>query len=115
MLDDLIVVSESFEEHICLLDQVFETLKDSLTEAPVMATADFSKKFKIQCDASNTGIGAVLTQGEGYEERPIAFDGRKFRGAEINYDTTQKECLAAVCAVEKFRPYVERIRGIYRS
>lgn len=88
-------------------NEAFIELKRCLTTAPVMATPDFTKKFKIQCDASSTGIGAVITQGEGDDERPIAFDGRKFRGAELNYDTTQKECLAVVFAVEKFRPYVE--------
>lgn len=88
-------------------NEAFIELKRCLTTAPVMATPDFTKKFKIQCDASSTGIGAVITQGEGDDERPIAFDGRKFRGAGLNYDTTQKECLAVVFAVEKFRPYVE--------
>lgn len=88
-------------------DEAFVKMKTCLTTAPVMAIPDFTKKFVIQCDASNSGVGCVLTQGEGDEERPIAFDGRKFRGAELNYDTTQKQCLAVLFAVEKFRPYVE--------
>lgn len=85
----------------------FLELKDSLVTAPVLATPDFAKKFTIHCDASKYGVGVVLTQGEGYDEHPIAFDGRKFRGAELNYSTPEQECLAVVFGVQKFRPFIE--------
>lgn len=55
----------------------FENLKKSLTSAPVLRHADFSKRFWIQCDACDYGIGAVLYQiDEHGEEHPIAFTAR---------------------------------------
>lgn len=89
--------------------EAFDTLKNELIKAPVLATPDFTKKFIIQCDASNYALGAVLVQidDETGAEKPIAFISRKLRGAELNYSTTEKECLSVVFAVEKFRHYVE--------
>ncbi|KAH8292637.1 hypothetical protein KR054_011785, partial [Drosophila jambulina] len=40
----------------------FHELKKCLTEAPVLCNPDFSKPFSIHCDASKTGVGAVLVQ-----------------------------------------------------
>lgn len=89
--------------------QSFEKLKSELIKAPVLAIPDFSKKFIIQCDASNHAIAAVLVQkdDETDSDRPIAYISRKLRGAELNYSTTEKECLAVVFAIEKFRAYIE--------
>lgn len=86
----------------------FETLKRALTSAPVLVHPDFKKRFFIQCDASSFGVGAVLFQmdSEG-NERPIAFFSQKLNNAQKNYSVTEKECLAAILAVKKFRPYVE--------
>lgn len=86
----------------------FENLKKALTSAPVLRHADFSKRFYIQCDASEYGIGAVLYQlNENEEEHPIAFYSQKLNQCQRNYSVTEKECLAAVMAVKRFRPYVE--------
>lgn len=88
--------------------QSFENLKKALTTAPVLRHADFSKRFYIQCDASDYGIGAVLYQlNEKNEEHPIAFYSQKLNSCQRNYSVTEKECLAAVLAIKKFRPYVE--------
>lgn len=84
-------------------------LKGELIKAPVLATPDFNKKFIIQCDASNESLGTVLVQmdDETNKEKPIAYISRRLRGAELNYTTTEKECLSVVFAIEKFRHYVE--------
>lgn len=86
----------------------FNQLKHALTTAPLLVHPDFKKRFYIQCDASSYGVGAVLFQKDEEEnERPIAFFSQKLNAAQKNYSVTEKECLAAVLAVKRFRPYVE--------
>lgn len=86
----------------------FEKLKKALTSAPVLRHPDFTRRFYIQCDASDYGTGAVLFQlDDSNEEHPIAFYSQKLNSCQRNYSVTEKECLAAVMAVKKFRPYVE--------
>jgi transposase InsO family protein len=55
-------------------------------------------------------MGAVLTQGEGKDERVIAFLSKKFTGPQRKYAATEKECLAVLVAVRKFRQYVDGTR-----
>ncbi|KAI8119245.1 Transposon Tf2-6 polyprotein [Lucilia cuprina] len=86
----------------------FEKLKRALTSAPVLRHPNFAKRFYVQCDASDYGVGAVLFQlNEKEEEHPIAFYSQKLNSCQKNYSVTEKECLAAVLAIRKFRPYVE--------
>ena len=90
--------------------QAFELLKVSLTTAPVLRHADFKRKFFIQCDASNEALGAVIFQetDEGFEY-PVAFYSEKFTKSEKNLSVTEKECLACIRSVERFRAYVELV------
>lgn len=86
----------------------FERIKSLLTNAPVLANPDFSRKFYLHCDASDFGIGAVLVQiDDTGSERPIAFMSRKLNSAQRNYSVTERECLAAIEAIKKFRCYLE--------
>ncbi|XP_046803805.1 uncharacterized protein LOC124419228 [Lucilia cuprina] len=64
--------------------------------------------FFLHCDASDYGIGAVLVQldAEG-EEKPIAYMSKKLNAAQRNYSVTERECLAAMEAIKKFRCYLE--------
>lgn len=74
----------------------------------MLAQPDFKRKFHLQCDASNTGIGAVLFQKDDQDnEQPIYYYSSKLTTAEKNYSVTERECLAIVKAVKKFRPYIE--------
>jgi len=86
----------------------FETLKEKLCTAPVLTSPNYEKPFIIQCDASQLGVGAVLSQAneEGFEI-PIAYFSQKLNKAQQNYSTTELECLAAISGLKKFRPYVE--------
>lgn len=86
----------------------FETVKELLTSAPVLANPDFSKKFFLHCDASDYGIGAVLVQlDENGNERPIAYMSKKLNTSQRNYSVTERECLSAIEAIKRFRCYLE--------
>lgn len=91
------------EEH----ESAFEVIKKILSEAPFLHRPDPDAEFILHCDASNTGLGSVITQIMNGEEKVIAYASRALRKNELNYSTTERECLAIKFAIEKFRPYVE--------
>lgn len=88
-------------------DDAFKEIKLRLTNAPVLASPDFSKPFTIQCDASDFGLGAVLYQDCDGLDHPIAYASRSLTSSERKYTVTEKELLAILFAMEKFRSYVE--------
>ena len=62
---------------------------------PVLRSPDFNKEFVLQTDASNRGIGAVLSQRDAEGgEIPIAYFSKKLLPREEHYSTIEKECLA---------------------
>ncbi|GFX54670.1 retrovirus-related Pol polyprotein from transposon 17.6 [Trichonephila clavipes] len=73
----------------------------------ILKQADRSKPFTIRTDASSYALGAVLLQGSGPDEHVIEYASRLMIPAERNYSTTEREALAVVWALEKFRGYVE--------
>ncbi|CAB0033045.1 unnamed protein product [Trichogramma brassicae] len=91
-------------------EEAFDALKRCLSEASVLVRPDFSKEFSIQTDASDYAVGAVLTQEYEDGEHPVYYVSRVLSRAEQRYTTTEKECLAVIWAIEKFRPYVEGSR-----
>lgn len=88
----------------------FVKLKSMLVSAPVLAMPDYSQPFSIACDASDVAIGAVLTQEVNGEEHPIGYFSQKLAASERNYSVTERECLAVIRAIEKFRGYVEGVK-----
>ena len=86
--------------------QAFEALKKRLTSAPILAFPDFTKPFCLATDASEKGLGAVLSQFESGKEVVIAYASRSLSGPEKNYATVEKEALAIVWAIRVFRPYL---------
>lgn len=87
--------------------QAFETIKRCLTSDPVLACPDFTQMFTLQTDASQYGLGAVLTQGEGTDERVIAYASSTLTQTQRNYSATERECLAVVWGIFKFKEYLE--------
>lgn len=84
----------------------FRLLKDLLISAPVLAHYDPSLPIELRVDASGYGLGAILLQERDNVKHPIAYASRSLTKAETNYSTTEKECLAAVWALNYFRAYV---------
>ena len=65
------------------------------------------KEFILQTDASNRGIGAVLSQRDAEGgENPIAYFSKKLLPREERYSTIEKECLAIKLGMEAFRTYL---------
>ncbi|KAJ8774906.1 hypothetical protein K2173_019910 [Erythroxylum novogranatense] len=86
--------------------QAFELIKKKLISAPVMITPDWQQPFEIMCDASNFAVGAALGQRRDKVFRVIYYSSRTLDDAQKNYTTTEKEMLAVVFALDKFRSYI---------
>ncbi|XP_027156212.1 uncharacterized protein LOC113756982, partial [Coffea eugenioides] len=84
----------------------FDKLKESLTSPPVIQPPDWSLPFEMMCDASDYAVGAVLGQRIGRAPHAIYYASRALSGAPLNYSTTEKELLAVVFALEKFKSYL---------
>ena len=90
--------------------QSFELLKEKLTTAPILNFADFSKDFIVEIDASNLGLGAILSQKVDGKMNVIAYASRRLRKSEKtmkNWSSRKLELLALHWAVtNKFRDYL---------
>lgn len=87
-------------------EDAFQKLKNSLITEPILQYPDYTKPFILSTDASNSALGAVLSQGEIGNDLPISFASRTLNKAEIHYSTTEKELLAIVWATKHFRTYL---------
>ncbi|GMF26696.1 unnamed protein product [Phytophthora fragariaefolia] len=83
----------------------FKELKRRLCNPPVLYLPDFSQPMHLRTDASKFAVGGVLFQVVDGVERPIAYNSRKMKSAELNYPTQQQELLAIVHALAAFRIY----------
>nr|GEW59270.1 hypothetical protein [Tanacetum cinerariifolium] len=86
--------------------QAFRTLKEKLTEAPILIAPNWDQPFELMCDASDYAIGVVLRQRVEKHFRPIHYASKTMTQAKTNYTKTEKEMLAVVYAFEKFRSYL---------
>ena len=84
----------------------WETLKLKLTSTPVLAYPDPALPFILDTDASEYGIGAVLSQVKEGEERVICYGSRTLTKLERKYCVTRKEMLACVFFVRHFHHYL---------
>ena len=87
--------------------EAFHFLKSTLVSAPVIRAPDWDKPFEIMCDASDYSVGAVLGQRDD-SRKPfvICYASKLMNEAQLNYTTTEKEMLACVYSLEKFRSYL---------
>ncbi|CAN6677839.1 unnamed protein product [Malus baccata var. baccata] len=84
----------------------FNQLKELLTTAPIIVPPDWSLPFELMCDASNYALGAVLGQRKDKRPHVIYYASWMLNDAQLNYSTTEKELLAVVFALDKFRSYL---------
>ena len=84
----------------------FEELKQFLTTAPIVRDPNCKLPFEVMCDSSDLGMGDVLGQREDGKPYVIYYASRTLNEAQKNYTTTEKELLAVVFALDKFRAYL---------
>ena len=68
----------------------FETLKDAMTSAEVMAYYDPNAETRIICDASPKGLGSILEQKHGDNFRPVAYASRTLNAVERRYSQIER-------------------------
>ena len=90
-------------------DAAFQRLKTLFSTAPVLSMPDPSRQFILEVDASETGIGAVLSQRDSTDGQlhPCAFYSRRLTPAERNYDVGNRELLAVHDALKEWRHWLE--------
>ncbi|KAA0062414.1 Retrovirus-related Pol polyprotein from transposon 17.6 [Cucumis melo var. makuwa] len=88
------------------IDVAFQTLKDVLTSTSVLVAPDWSQPFELMCDASDVVVGDMPGQKKDKVTDPIYYAIKTLNEAEENYTTIEKELLAIVFAIEKFRSYI---------
>jgi hypothetical protein len=105
-LENLLKKAETFQWTLeC--DKSFETLKEKLITIPIMIFQNWENEFHVHVDASGISLGAILMQpGDGAMDHPIYFVSRKLSQEEHNYIMMEREGLAMIYALQKFRHYL---------
>jgi len=86
-------------------------LKQALCEAPVLTLPDFSKTFVLETDACDYGLGVVLSQ----EGKPVAYFSKSLSSKHLGLSIYEKEYLAILMAVEKWRHYLKQEQFIIQT
>ena len=87
-------------------EAAFVKLKLCLTTAPVLALPTDDDQYLLDTDASDVGLGAVLSKLTDEGEKPVAYGSRLCSGAERNYNVTRRELLAVIFGLKTFRQYL---------
>ena len=93
----------------------FLLLREALVRSPILAFPTESGDYVFDTDASNFGLGGVLSQIQNDQERVIAYCSRALRPSQRKYCTTKREMLAAVSMCIQFRSYLRGARFIIRT
>ena len=84
----------------------FNNLKSKLTSKPILCLPNYSLPFYLRADASDKGLGAVLLQDYNGTKMPVSYASRKLLDRESRFPATEKELLAIVWSIEKFKRYI---------
>uniref|UniRef100_A0A8C4ZXL3 Gypsy retrotransposon integrase-like protein 1 n=1 Tax=Gadus morhua TaxID=8049 RepID=A0A8C4ZXL3_GADMO len=90
-------------------EAAFNDLKSRFTSAPILSQPDPDRQFIVEVDASDVGVGAILSQKSGADQKvhPCAFYSHKLTPTERNYDIGDRELLAVKLALEEWRHWLE--------
>ncbi|XP_047195290.1 uncharacterized protein LOC124851551 [Hippoglossus stenolepis] len=90
-------------------ERAFGELKSRFSSAPILVFLDPERQFTVEVDASDSGVGAVLSQraAEDQKMHPCAFFSCKLSPAEQHYDIGNRELLAVKLALEEWRHWLE--------
>ncbi|KAL2095692.1 hypothetical protein ACEWY4_007840 [Coilia grayii] len=90
-------------------DEAFRNLKTRFTSAPILQVPDPERQFVVEVDASDIGVGAVLSQQHPEDNKlhTHAYFSRRLSSAEWNYDIGDRELLAIKLALEEWRHWLE--------
>lgn len=90
-------------------EKAFCTLKSRFTSAPILQMPDVDRQFIVEVDASDVGVGAVISQWAAEDKKlhPCAFFSRRLSPSECNYDIGNRELLAVKLALEEWRHWLE--------
>ena len=91
------------------MDEAFEKMKNLVANAVALKIPDVEKRFILVTDCSAEAAGAMLAQADPKDDNilmPVAFFHHCLTDAEKRYNTTEKELLAVVLAVKKYRVYL---------
>ena len=114
-IQDFVKVSKPLTTLLCkdkdfIIDEegnrAFTMLKQALIEVPILQSPIWDLPFEIMSDASNYAVGAVLGQHLDKKPKTMCYASKTLVKAQINYMTMEKELLAVVYALKKFRPYI---------
>ena len=84
----------------------FEELKAHLTTTPIVRAPNWKLPFEVMCDAKDLAIGAVLEQREEGKPYVVYYASKTLNEAQRNYTTIEKEPMAVVYSLDKFRAYL---------
>ncbi|KAK7097858.1 hypothetical protein V1264_004777 [Littorina saxatilis] len=96
-------------------EKAYQTVRDLMSRDPVLRLPDTAKEFILRTDASDEGIGAMLMQEHGGKPFPVSYASKKLSGAEKNYSTMEKECLAIVWGIKKFELYLQGVKFVLQT
>ncbi|CAF1575156.1 unnamed protein product [Rotaria magnacalcarata] len=95
--------------------KAFEQLKHYLTTDLVLRLPNNRFPFKVQTDASDEGIGAVLLQVYPDGNRPVSYLSKKFTQAKRKWSPMEQECYAFICSLDKWNNYLSGIKFIWET